>query len=77
MPAELPHPETAAHRREQHHESMRYVFGGTAGLYYACCADFFHFAVFEDGEERSDRSGHFAGAVTESGETPRGSTLQR
>lgn len=63
MPAELPRLETAALRRDRYRENMRYVFGATAGLYYAYWGDFFHFAVFEEGEECSDGSADFAAAL--------------
>ena len=45
---------SAQERRAHYRENMRCLFGVTADLYYAHWGEFFHLAVFEDGEELAD-----------------------
>lgn len=43
--------ETPKERRENYRENIRTVFGVTADLYYAHWGEFFHLAIFEDGDD--------------------------
>lgn len=45
---------TAERRRRDYRDNVNYVFGATAELYYAYWGEFFHFAVFHDGDDTGD-----------------------
>jgi len=51
---------TATERRQHYRANMQYVFGVTAGLYYATWGDFFHLAIFEPGDDLTDFDGALA-----------------
>ena len=42
---------TARERRENYRENVRSMFGATADLYYEHWGEFFHLAIFEDGDD--------------------------
>jgi SAM-dependent methyltransferase len=41
-------------RRDDHIKNVRFVFGATAELYYELWGEFFHLAVFEEGDDLAD-----------------------
>ncbi len=45
---------TPRERRENYRENIRNLFGATADLYYARWGEFFHLAIFEQGDDTSD-----------------------
>lgn len=45
---------TPRSRRRHYRDNMRHVFRATADLYYRCWGEFFHLAVFEDGDDPQD-----------------------
>lgn len=51
--------ETAQQRREGYSTNIPLVFAATAGLYYEQWGEFFHLAIFEEGDDPED----FAGAL--------------
>lgn len=51
--------ETAQQQREGYRTNIPFVFAATAGLYYDQSGEFFHLAVFEEGDDPED----FAGAL--------------
>ena len=46
--------------REHHAENMERMFAAVGGLYAERWGEFFHFALFEDGDDPEDRDGAFA-----------------
>jgi hypothetical protein len=45
--------DTAKARRDHYRENMRSVFGVASDLYYASWGEFFHLAIFEEGDDRT------------------------
>jgi cyclopropane fatty-acyl-phospholipid synthase-like methyltransferase len=52
--------ETVKKRREHYRENIPFVFDVTAELYYAHWGEFFHLAIFDEGDDTSDFEGAFA-----------------
>jgi SAM-dependent methyltransferase len=51
--------DTAKARRDNYRENMQRVFGVAGELYYANWGEFFHLAIFEEGEDRADFAAGF------------------
>jgi hypothetical protein len=48
--------DTVKERQEHYRDDIPFVFGATADLYYAYWGEFFHLAIFEEGEDPEDLS---------------------
>lgn len=47
-------PTTRKERRENYRDDVRNLFGATADLYYSRWGEFFHLAIFEEGDDSTD-----------------------
>lgn len=68
---------TAKRRRTDYRANIDFVFGATAELYYTYWGEFFHFAVFEDGDDATDFEGAFERTHQRYLEAMRGAEAQR